>query len=320
MAKKEGLNKLFGSKTAVKKEPVEVVEPKKEKVVEMSKEKQAEEVVKEVEIPVNESYEDEPQYQSPIAEPVVERTYNQVQVDPTIGDIEEPDYSNAIPTYADEEQEKVVEKEPSPFENVTNPAMEDLDAKDKKVASEQLVDTVLDAYQMGGKLFQKLFSLDESKVQENVINGRIDLGIKVPLSETVQMNALEYVQNHNQTIEEEMAYDPEFGEKVKPAMVRVFQKKGWGVTDEQYLIGAFAKDLGTKAMVGFSLKKQGNQIIKHFMSMSQQQQAQPQPEVYEPDTMEKPQPKKQPNKKVVEDDDIEEVEEITAEDIENDLK
>lgn len=319
MAKKEGLNKLFGSKTAVKKDTVKVEEPIKEKVVEMKKEPEAEKVIEEVEIPKEEVYDDEPQYQSPISDPVVERTYNQVKVDPTIGDIEEPDYSNAIPTYADEEPEKVIEKEPSPFENVTNPAMEDLDAKDKKVASEQLVDTVLEAYQMGGKLFQKLFSLDESKVQENVINGKIDLGIKVPLSETVQMNALEYVQSHNQTIDEEMAYDPEFGEKVKPAMVRVFQKKGWGVTDEQYLIGAFAKDLGTKAMVGFSLKKQGNQIIKHFMSMSQQQQAQPQPEVYEPDTMEKPQPKKKPKKEVVEDD-VEEVEEVTAEDIENDLK
>ena len=51
-------------------------------------------------------------------------------------------------------------------------------------------------------------------------------------------------------------------------MTRVFMKKGWGVTDEQYLLGAFAKDLAVKATMIYSLKKQGNEMIKQFVNAS----------------------------------------------------
>jgi hypothetical protein len=231
-------------------------------------------------------------------------------------------FATEKPIFSVDEEPQIeveVEKEPSVFDKVTNPAMENLDKKEARQASEQLVDTVLDGYEMTHQFLQKIASIDEGKIQENVIAGKIDLSIKVPIAEDgTSVNALEYVQVHNETIKENISYDPSFGEKVRPAMIRVFSKKGWGLTDEQFLLGAFAKDLAVKATMIYSLKKQGNQIIKHFVQASQNQMQQPRPEVYEPDTVERPQPKeKQTPKMRVEE--VEEVE-ISAEDIENELE
>ena len=44
-------------------------------------------------------------------------------------------------------------------------------------------------------------------------------------------------------------------------MVRVFMKKGWGMTDEQFLAIQFGKDILTKTMVVYSLKKTLNNTI-----------------------------------------------------------
>jgi hypothetical protein len=309
MAKKEGLNKLFGAKKAPEKKVVinenvneEVMSDKSEKSVDYTQ-------MVDVDIP---------EYQTPIDDPIVERSYNDIEVDTSIGDVKEPSFVNEKPVFSVEDEYVEPVKEPSAFDKMRNPAMEDLDNKDKKQASEQLVDTVLDAYDMVHQLLQKIATIDESKVQENVINGKIDLSLKVPVSEDTSINALEYVQSHNEAVAENIKYDSDFGEKVRPAMVRVFQKKGWGVTDEQYLLGAFGKDLAVKATLIFTLKKQGNQMIKHFISASQSQGVRPQPEVYEPDTVERPQqqPKKKPEMNVEE---IDEVEEVSPEDIENEL-
>ena len=305
--KKEGYNKIFKTKVTTSKPEDKIVEIKEEKMKEDVSE------VFDVEIP---------DFDTPIDNPVVKRTYSDIEAMSEIGDIPEPSYANEKPVFnVDEEpeQEVEIEKEPSVFDKVTNPAMENLDKKEARQASEQLVDTVLDGYEMTHQFLQKIASIDEGKIQENVIAGRIDLDIKVPIAEDgTSVNALEYVQVHNETIKENISYDPSFGEKVRPAMIRVFSKKGWGLTDEQFLLGAFTKDLAVKATMIYSLKKQGNQIIKHFVQASQNQMQQPRPEVYEPDTVERPQPKeKQAPKMRVEE--VEEVE-ISAEDIENELE
>ena len=179
---------------------------------------------------------------SPLNEEVVERSYNKIEVDHSLGDIPEPDFGNIQPDFSDEEEVQFEEqvKQPSPIENVTNPKMSELEDKDKKMASTMLVNSVLDAYEMLHQFGAKLAKIDESKISEKVMTGEIDLDIRVPISEDADVNAMEYAQEVNRQADEMFAYDPEFGDKVRPAMVRVFQKKGWGITDEQFILGAFA--------------------------------------------------------------------------------
>jgi len=209
---------------------------------------------------------------SPIDEEVVERSYNKIEVDTSIGDIPEPDLGSNRPDFSDTES---VEFEESPkqgmFDNVTNPAMSEMDPKDVKIATKQLVNSVLEGYEMLHQLGSKFAKINENKVAEKAMSGEIDLELRVPIdAEGNDVNAMEYVQVHNQQAEEIFKYDPEFNDKVRPAMERVFAKKGWGISDEQYLMGMFAKDLMTKSAIAFAFKRSGNDMINHFAENSAQ--------------------------------------------------
>lgn len=262
-------------KPKVVKEPIveqEISEPIIEKV-----EEPIIETVKETNImseTVNEIEDFEvPSSYSPIAEPVIERSYNEATVLNEIGDIPEPEFNGAI-TFEDfaedAVEEEVAPKEPSAFEKISNPAMTELDNKESKLAAAQLVDTVLDGYEMLHQLGAKVAKVSEDKVTKMIMSGEIDNDIRIPVSETDELNALEYVAMHNQQAEELFEYDKSFNDKVRPTMIRVFQKKGWGISDEQFLLITFGKDLATKGVMAFSFKKTANMMLQNFALMTNQ--------------------------------------------------
>lgn len=281
-------------KPKVVKEPIienEIVEPIVEKVEEPI-------IIKEENVmsnPVNEIEDFEvPNSYSPIAEPVIERSYNEATVVSEIGDIPEPDYGSGTMTFEDFADdaidEEVAPKEPSAFEKVTNPAMTDLDNKESKFAAAQLVDTILDGYEMLHQLGAKAAKVNEDKVTKMVMSGEIDNDIRIPVSETDDLNAIEYVGMHNQQAEELFEYDKSFNDKVRPTMIRVFQKKGWGVSDEQFLLITFGKDIATKGVMAFSFKKTANTMLENFALMTAQNKqnvmSQAPTQVYTPDSIE----------------------------------
>jgi hypothetical protein len=281
-------------KPKVVKEPIvekEIVEPIVEKVEEPI-------IIKEENVmsnPVNEIEDFEvPSSYSPIAEPVIERSYNEATVMTEIGDIPEPDYASGGMTFedfADEVvEEEVAPKEPTAFEKMSNPAMTDLDNKESKFAAAQLVDTILDGYEMLHQLGAKAAKVSEDKVTKMVMAGEIDNDIRIPVSETDDLNALEYVAMHNQQAEELFEYDKSFNDKVRPTMIRVFQKKGWGVSDEQFLMIAFGKDIATKGVMAFSFNRTAKSMIENFALMTVQNKQnmvrQAPTQVYTPDSIE----------------------------------
>lgn len=158
-------------------------------------------------------------------------------------------------------REKIADK-------ITNDAVNELDPKEKKMAVKQLVTTVLDGYEMLHMLGQNYVKYDESKLIEHIQKGELDPTLSIPVDENTTTTPVEYVQTYNNQAEETIKYDPEFGERVRPAMERVFAKKGWGMTDEQYLMTAFGKDIAVKAMMVVGMKKQMNAMMQTFITAS----------------------------------------------------
>ena len=202
---------------------------------------------------------------NPFAENVVERDYATPKLaDGVIEEIEEPTF--VPPTYEDLISERATEteeenREPSPFDN-PNPAMNDLDAKDKAIATESLVDSVLDAYEQAHRLGQYIVRVDEDTLMQKQAEGKLDLSTQIPVSEDGQtMSVGEFIEQYNQQGAEAIKYDKEFGDKVKPAMMRVFMKKGWGMTDEQFLLYHFGRDIATKVGIVYSMKKTINTTL-----------------------------------------------------------
>lgn len=201
---------------------------------------------------------------NPFSESVVERDYATPKpASGVIDEIEEPSF--VPPSYEEivqerAEQEAMGQNEggggfDNPFDN-PNPAMNDLDNKDKKIACESLVDTVLDAYEQAHRYAQYIVKVDEESLMQRQAQGKLDLSMQIPVTETGDtMSVGEFVAQYNEQSANALQYDKEFGYKVRPAMIRVFMKRGWGMTDEQFLLYMFGKDIAVKIGIMYSLKK-----------------------------------------------------------------
>jgi hypothetical protein len=210
---------------------------------------------------------------NPFSESVVERDYATPKpASGLIDELEEPSFMP--PTYEDiiqdrQEQEAtgVNDTFDNPFDN-PNPAMNDLDNKDKKIACESLVDTVLDAYEQAHRYAQYVVKVDEETLMQKQAQGKLDLSMQIPVSETGDtMSVAEFVAQYNEQSANALKYDKDFGYKVRPAMIRVFMKRGWGMTDEQFLMYMFGKDIAIKVGIMFQLKKTINGTLETIEKM-----------------------------------------------------
>jgi len=210
---------------------------------------------------------------NPFSESVVERDYATPKpASGLIDELEEPSFMP--PTYEDiiqdrQEQEAtgINDTFDNPFDN-PNPAMNDLDSKDKKIACESLVDTVLDAYEQAHRYAQYIVKVDEETLMQKQAEGKIDLAMQIPVSETGDtMSVAEFVAQYNEQGANAIKYDKDFGIKVRPAMIRVFMKRGWGMTDEQFLLYMFGKDIAIKVGIMFQLKKTINGTLEMIEKM-----------------------------------------------------
>lgn len=229
---------------------------------------------------------------NPFAENVVEREYATPKVASGVTEaIDEPEF--VPPTYEDIVQQKEMEGMEGmeaegggePFADLSNPALNDLNNKDKKIACESLVDTALDTYEQLHKFAQYSVKVDEEELMLKHQQGKLDLNETIPVTETQNMSVGEFIGQFNKQSEEALAYDKEFGVKVRPAMIRVFMKRGWGMSDEQYLMYMFGKDIAIKVGIMYQLKKTISSTIAQLEKAHKQNQARgyspPPPDVQE---------------------------------------
>ena len=221
---------------------------------------------------------------NPFSESVVERDYATPKTaSGVIDEIEEPSF--VPPSYEEivqerAEQEAMGQNEgggfDNPFDN-PNSAMNDLDNKDKKIACESLVDTVLDAYEQAHRYAQYIVKVDEESLMERQAQGKLDLSMQIPVTETGDtMSVAEFVAQYNEQSANALEYDKDFGYKVRPAMIRVFMKRGWGMTDEQFLLYMFGKDIAIKVGIMYQLKKTINGTLDTLEKAYRRQNPQPQ--------------------------------------------
>ena len=205
---------------------------------------------------------------NPFAESVIERDYSTPKTaSGVIDEIDEPTF--VPPSYEDIVQERENEKDnefqqSNPFDN-PNPSMNDLTDKDKRIACESLVDTCLDAYEQLHVYGQMFVKVDEEVLMQKQAENKLDLSVQIPVSENGEtMSIGEFVGQFNEQSTQAIKYDKEFGYKVRPAMIRVFTKRGWGMTDEQFLLYMFGKDIAVKVSLIYQLKKTINNTLEIF--------------------------------------------------------
>jgi hypothetical protein len=129
----------------------------------------------------------------------------------------------------------------------------------------------------------KIPEISEGKLDKLIAEGEIDPSIQLQ-TEAGEMPIKEFAVEFNDSIKEAFLVSDEFKEKVKPPLLRVFKKRGIGMTDEQLLAYYFGTDLLAKGAQAFMLRKTANNILdslrENTMAMRENQMnsARPQPQ------------------------------------------
>jgi len=221
-----------------------------------------------------------PESFNPFDEPVVERDYTKPKVSfnpASIQDIPEPTFSPPNLDELQDEDYKEEEKKEKPkrgFESddpLVNHELKDYDKKGAEEASAQLVDTFLEGYKVAHTFGNRYFTIGEDEIVKKAIKGELNPDMRIPISQTQTISVHEFIGEYNRQVTEVLVVDDEFVEKVRPVMIRVFSSRGYGMTDEQFLIFAFGKDILTKGAQLYAFKKSLTQSLKMMTEMYNKQ-------------------------------------------------
>ena len=193
---------------------------------------------------------------NPLAENVEEKEYQKVSIQGAgrLPDIEEPVFSP--PTLEDIRPEMFEGGGDDEDDVFGKERLNDLPKGDKKKAAKQMTEMVLEGYSSICSFAGGFANMNEGQLLQMQTEGKIDLRMAVPVSPQEAVGVVDFVQSYNTQIDEAMEVSDEFKESVKEPMTRVFEKKGLGMTDEQFLLVMFGKDIITKTATTLALKKQ----------------------------------------------------------------
>lgn len=196
---------------------------------------------------------------SPLDAPVKQRSYTQHKVysdSEVVADLEEPSFQ--APNFNDfDEPSAEAEKEPAkPF----NEAYSELDGKEKTMGAEMMAEMTLDIYEKGCGFLGKLPEISESKLDQLIAEGEIDPDIQLP-TESGEIGVKDFAVEYNSSIKDAFEVSEDFKNNVRPPLIRVFKKRGIGMTDEQLLGYYFVTDLGTKVAQMVMLRKTSKNIL-----------------------------------------------------------
>lgn len=195
---------------------------------------------------------------SPLDAPVKQRAYTQhkIEENQVFQELEEPSFER--PSFAD--LDGTAEEESSEPERPFNPSYSELDGKEKTMGAEMMADMTLDIYEKGCFYMGKIPEISEGKLDKLIAEGEIDPSIRLQ-TEAGEMPIKEFAVEFNDSIRDAFSVSDEFKEKVKPPLLRVFKKRGIGMTDEQLLAYYFGTDLLAKGAQAFMLRKTANSIL-----------------------------------------------------------
>jgi hypothetical protein len=195
---------------------------------------------------------------SPLDAPVKQRSYTSHKIysdAEVVPDLQEPTFQ--APSFSDFDEPTAQEPEEK---RVFNEAYSELDGKEKTMGAEMMAEMTLDLYTKGCEYLGKVPQISESKLDRLIAEGEIDPSIEIP-TEAGNIGVKDFAQEFNNSIKGAFEVDDEFREKVTPPLVRVFKKRGVGMTDEQLLLYYFGTDIFTRGAQAFMLKKTANSIL-----------------------------------------------------------
>ena len=148
--------------------------------------------------------------------------------------------------------------EPPPF----NPSMNNIPDAEKKMGAEHLAKLIMDGYEQLHVFGNKALQFSDKKLRKLAAEGEIDLNIQIPYDQGQTLSASEFVQSFNEQSKDTLTVSREFKKEVTPVLTRVLEKRGAGLTDEQYLAFMFGKDIVVKGIIIAQMRSTMKDLIE----------------------------------------------------------
>lgn len=200
---------------------------------------------------------------NPLKDAVIEREYSKqvgaTDPTPTVERVAPPSFQSPPPPPKNDGKGNASFMGDKNTQQSGNPNMQELPQKDKLQAAELLTSTILGAYKDVCKVAGKALTVSDEEIMDWVMKDKISLNLKIPYirssGDTAEITIREFYQSYNGQVLEAFEVSPEFFTDVRPVMIRVFAAKGWGMTDEQYLLQAFGKEIFGKGLAFIQLRR-----------------------------------------------------------------
>jgi len=142
-----------------------------------------------------------------------------------------------------------------------NPMMNDVSDGDKKMGAQHMAKLLVDGYEQLHVFANKALQVPEKKIRKLEKEGLIDLSIPIPYEYGKTITAGEFLQDYNDQNKDVLTVSKEFKKEVTPVLTRVLEKRGAGLTDEQYLGFLVGKDLVVKLVIVAQVRSTMNDMI-----------------------------------------------------------
>lgn len=209
----------------------------------------------------------------PMGQPINEKAYTKpnVTIDPKdmAMDIPEPSFQPPpLDLGKPEFAESTPKKEPKPF----NPEMNDLPKKEKEMAASHVANMIMQGYEFMHSIAGKGMVFSDKKLNALAREGEVDFSIQIPYdyASNQTMSAGEFIKEFNEQQKDVLVVTKEFKEEVTPVLERVLRKRGVGMTDEQYLMFLFGKDIAIKSTQFMAARSQMGEIINQLKEMTEE--------------------------------------------------
>lgn len=142
-----------------------------------------------------------------------------------------------------------------------NPSMNNIPDADSKLGAEHMAKLIVDGYEQLHLFANKGLQIPERKLRKLESEGEIDLSVEIPYDYGKTITAGEFIKEFNEQNKDTLTVSKEFKKEVTPVLTRVLAKRGAGVTDEQYLMYLFGKDILVKGVIFSQIKGTANDMI-----------------------------------------------------------
>lgn len=143
-----------------------------------------------------------------------------------------------------------------------NPSMNEIPDKDKHMGAEHLAKLIVDGYSTLNQFANKLLQFNERKIRKMQSENEIDLSIQIPYTDGQTITAGQFIEEFNEQNKDTLSVSKEFKKEVMPPLVRVLEKRGAGITDEQLLIYLFGKDIAVKGVVVTQMRNTMSDVLE----------------------------------------------------------